>query len=120
MTTTLQDYGRHSEKHGDIGFYYAFTIRFWFGQHELAPNDINTWCRENCKGYYKVSAYTHESSTRLPGQREFSEKVVYVDKIYLSDHNDALKLKEVFDVRDERVKRPRIKRFKIKRGEGSM
>lgn len=110
MTTTLQDYGRHSEKHGDIAFYYAFPIRFYFGQHQIAPDDVNTWCTEHAQGYYKITTYTHKDSVRVHARsREFSNKVVYVDKIYLSDERDAIALKLMFDVREEAIKRPKVK-----------
>lgn len=112
MSTTLRDYGRHSEKHGDIPYYYGFPIRFYFGQHMIAPEDVETWCRENAVGYYKISSYTHESSKRVsPRSREFAEKIVYVDKIYLSEPADAVAIKLMFDVREERVLRPKLKRL---------
>lgn len=115
MSTTLRDYGRHSEKYGEIGFYYAFNMRFWFGQHMVAPDDVLTWCRENCKGYYKVTGYTHESSKRGKRGVGFDSKVMYADKVYLSDESDAVRLKLTFDVRDTKVMRPRLKRKKAKR-----
>jgi hypothetical protein len=110
MSTTLRDYGRHSEKHGDIAYYYAFPIRFYFGQHMIAPDDVLSWCQENAQGYYKISCYTHENSKRVsPRSRDFAEKFVYVDKIYLSDERDAIAIKLMFDVREERIKRPKLK-----------
>lgn len=111
-TTTLKDYGRNSERHGDIPFYYGFPFRFWFGQHQIAPEDVETWCRENCIGYYKTVGYTHNSSVRIKGRpNEFDTKVIYIDKIYLADEADALRVKMMFDVRDTQVKRPdKIKR----------
>lgn len=112
MSTTLRDYGRNSSKYGEIGFYYAFTMRFWFGQHMLAPDDVLTWCRENCKGYYKVTGYTHMNSRRGPQGVGFLNKIMYADKVYLSDPDDAVRLKLTFDVKDTRIMRPRIKRVK--------
>lgn len=116
-TTTLKDYGRSSERHGDIPFYYGFPFRFWFGEHQLAPEDVETWCRENCLGFYKTVSYTHKSSTRIKGQpSRFDTKVVFIDKIYLADEADAMRVKLQFDVRDEVVKRPeRIKARRKKR-----
>lgn len=64
MSTTLKDFGRHSERFGDIPFYYAFPIKFWFEQHMLIPEDVLTWCRENCTGCYKVVQYTHKDSRK--------------------------------------------------------
>jgi hypothetical protein len=117
MSTTIKDYGRHSEKFGDIAHYYAFPIRFWFGNSQLAPDDVLTWLRSNAKGYYKVVCYTHKDSTRVKGRpSEFENKVIYVDKVYLADEMDAAKIKLAFDVRDVQVKRPRLKarRKKVK------
>jgi hypothetical protein len=114
-TTTLKDYGRHSAKHGDIPFYYGFPFRFWFGEHQLAPEDVETWCKENCVGYYKTVSYTHKSSVRLRDGR-FDSKVVFIDKIYLQNEADAMRVKLQFDVKDEVVKRPeRIKARRKKR-----
>lgn len=116
MTTTLQDYGRTSEKHGEIGFYYAFPIRFYFGQHQISPDDVNTWCTENAQGYYKVTTYTHKDSRRKsPRSREFDEKIVYVDKIYLSDERDAVAIKMMFDVQETKILRPRLKALRKRR-----
>lgn len=116
MTTTLRDYGRVSEKHGEIGYYYAFPIRFYVAQHMVAPEDVHTWCRENCQGYYKITGYTHESSKRVsPNSPELAERVVYVDKIYLSDESDATMIKLAFDVKETKVLRPRLKRLRRKR-----
>lgn len=115
MPTTLGDYGRHSEKFGDISFYYAFAYRFYFGEHQIAPEDVHTWCKENCVGYYKITGYTHESSVRRKRSKEFDSKVVYADKVYLADEKDALRLKLAYDVKETIVKRPRIKRFKSAR-----
>lgn len=112
MATTLKDYGRHSEKHGDIPFYYGFPFRFWFGEHQIAPEDVETWCRENCAGYYKTVTYTHKNSIRLRNG-SFDERVVFVDKIYLADEIDAARIKSFFDVRDVQIKRPdKLKRRK--------
>lgn len=104
MTTTIRDFGRHSERYGDIAYYYAFPIRFWFGQHMVTPEDVHSWCVENCKGFYKVVCYTHEDSTREKDGR-VTNKVIYVDKIYLSSEEDAAMIKLTFDVRDQKVKR---------------
>lgn len=117
MSTTIKDFGRHSDKFGDIAHYYAFPIRFWFGNHQLAPDDVLSWLRDNAKGYYKVVCYTHKDSVRVKGRpSEFETKVIYVDKVYLADEMDAAKIKLAFDVRDVQVKRPRIKarRKKVK------
>ena len=109
-TTTLKDYGRHSEKHGDIAFYGFLPFRFYFGEHQIAPEDVITWCRENCVGYYKTTAYTHKDSVRKsPRSKEFTNKVVYADKVYLADEADAVRLKLSFDVTETIVKRPRVK-----------
>lgn len=103
MATTLKDYGRHSAKHGDIPFYYGFPFRFWFGEHQVAPDDVETWCRENCVGYYKTVSYTHKSSERQG--KTFVNKVIFIDKIYLASEADAIRIKLAFDVRDTVVKR---------------
>lgn len=108
MPSTLQDFGRQSERYGNISFFYAFPIKFWFGQSMLVPEDVLTWCRKNCKGYYKVYAYTHEDSVRHG--KTFEEKIMYVDKIYLSSEEDAALIKLTFDVREQKVLRPRLKR----------
>lgn len=110
MATTISDYGRTSEKYGEISFYYAFPYRFWFGQHQIAPEDVLTWCRENATGYYKVVAYAHESSVRDEVTGAVVQKVVYVDKIYLEKGEDAMAIKLTFDVNDTKVQRPRLKR----------
>lgn len=108
-TTTLKDYGRHSEKYGDIGFYYVFNYRFWFGDHQIAPDDVMTWCLNNCKGYYKVTGYTHKSSTRK-ADGSYENRVIYADKVYLADEADALRIRLAFKVQDTVIKRPRIER----------
>lgn len=113
MSSTLQDYGRESEKHGEIPFFYGFPFRFWFGQHQVAPEDVNTWCTENAQGYYKVYTYVHKDSKRVtPRSKTFAEKIVYVDKIYLADPRDAEAIKAAFDVRSERVMHPRMKQLR--------
>lgn len=104
MATTLKDYGRHSDKFGDIPFYYGFQFRFWFGEHQIAPEDVETWCRENCVGYYKTVSYTHNTSIRLRNG-VYDKKVIFIDKIYLADEADAIRIKMKFDVRDTVVKR---------------
>ncbi|MNK57784.1 hypothetical protein D3C87_768480 [compost metagenome] len=110
MTSTLQDFGRQSEKHGEIPFFYGFPFRFWFGQHQIAPEDVNSWCTLNAVGYYKVYTYVHKDSKRVsPRSKVFESKVVYVDKIYLQDPRDAAAIKEAFDVRSEKVMHPRMK-----------
>ena len=114
-TTTLKDYGRSSERHGDIPFYYGFPFRFWFGEHQLAPEDVETWCRENCLGYYKTVSYTHKNSIRLRNGK-FDTKVIFVDKIYLGDETDAMRIKLAFSVKDTVIKRPeRLKARRKKR-----
>ena len=114
MPSTLQDFGRQSARYGDIAYFYAFPIKFWFGQSMLVPEDVLSWCRENCKGYYKVVCYTHEDSTRKGRSKDFEEKIMYVDKIYLSSEDDAALIKLTFDVKEQQVKRPKLKR-KVKR-----
>lgn len=114
MTTTIKDFGRHSEKFGDIAFYYAFPIKFWFGQSMLVPEDVLSWCRENCTGYYKVVCYTHEDSVRNKAGK-FDEKIMYVDKIYLNSEDDAAIIKLTFDVREQQVKRPRLRKERAPR-----
>lgn len=109
MATTLGDFGRESERFGDIPFYYGFPFRFYFGEHQIQPEDVETWCRENCKGFYKTVTYTHKSSKRNR-KGEYEERFVYVDKIYLADEDDATLIKLSFNVKDTVIKdRPRIK-----------
>lgn len=112
MATTLGDYGRESERFGDIPFYYGFPFRFWFGEHQIQPDDVETWCRENCIGYYKTVTYTHKTSVRLRNG-SYDTKIVFVDKIYLADEADALRIKLSFDVKETVVKR--IEKIKQKR-----
>jgi hypothetical protein len=115
-TTTIKDFGRHSDRYGDISHYYVFPIRFWFGSHQLQPEDVGTWLRENAEGYYRVTSYTHKDSIRTKGHpKEFDVKVVFVDKVYLASEADAAKIRLAFDVRDTQVKRPRIKPLRKKR-----
>ena len=114
-TSTLKDYGRESERHGEIPFYYGFPFRFWFNQHQLAPDDVETWCRENCLGYYKTVSYTHRDSVRS-ADGTFDTKVIFVDKIYLANESDAMRLKLSFEVKDTVIKRPdRMKARRKKR-----
>lgn len=108
MSTTLKDFGRHSERFGDIPFYYAFPIKFWFEQHMLIPEDVLTWCRENCTGCYKVVQYTHKDSRK--NGKDYLEKIMYVDKIYLESMEDAALIKMFFEVKEQQVKRPRIEK----------
>lgn len=109
MATTLKDFGRHTERFGDIPFYYGFPFRFYFGEHQIQPEDVESWCRENCQGYYKTVTYTHKSSVRN-ANGEYENRVIYVDKIYLANDSDALQIKLAFNVKDTMVKdRPRIK-----------
>ena len=116
MSTAIKDFGRHSEQFGEIPFYYAFPFRFWIGSHEVMPEDVLTWCRENCRDdrYYKVVCYTHKNSKTIKGTKEFYEKVIYVDKVYLASAEDAEALKAAFDVRSEKVQRPRFSNRKKK------
>lgn len=113
MPSTIQDFGRESARYGNIPFYYAFPIKFWFGQHMIVPEDVLTWCRNNCQGFYKVVCYTHEDSVRTHGTtNEYDQKLMYVDKIYLSSEDDAALIKLTFDVRAQQMKRPcKIKRI---------
>lgn len=113
MSTTLSDYGRHSDKYGEIGFYYVFPFRFWFGENQIMPNDVQTWCRDNCKGYYRVVAYTHKDSKRVRGK--VVDRVLYADKVYLSDENDAMRIRLQFDVKETVVKRPKLKQNRARR-----
>lgn len=108
MTTTLHDFGRGSERFGDIPFYYAFPIKLWFGQNMTVPDDVLTWCRANCQGVYKVRCYTHEDSKRDPKTRKFSEKIMYADAVFLANEADAALIKLTFDVRETTVKRPKL------------
>lgn len=114
MSTTIKDFGHNSERFGNIGFYYAFPIKFWFGQSMLHPEDVLSWCRDNCSGYYKVTCYTHEDSVKVGGV--FTEKYVFIDKIYLSSEEDAALIKLMFDVREQQVKRPKLKRAPKRHG----
>jgi len=113
MPTTLSDFGRESEKHGNIPFYYAFPVKFYFGNSQLEPDDVLTWCRENCSGYYKVVCYTHKSSKRNKNNpRKFDKKVLYVDKIYLSEMKDATYIKLAYSVTSTVIRRNnKIKRL---------
>jgi hypothetical protein len=108
MSTTIKDFGRHSDRFGDIPFYYGFPIKFWFKSHMLIPDDVLTWCRRNCTGFYKVVAYTHEDSKKKPGTKTFAEKIMYVDKIYLEKEEDAALIKLTFKVLDQKISRPRL------------
>ena len=115
MPTTLSDIGRTSATHGDIPYYYAFPIKFFFGDNQLQPDDVLTWCRENCKGYYKVVCYTHMSSQRsMANPSKFDNKVIYVDKIYLSEPRDATYIKLAYKVTKTWIKRPRMPRLNAK------
>jgi hypothetical protein len=114
MSTTIKDFGHNSERFGNIGFYYAFPIKFWFGQSMVHPEDVLTWCREHCQGYYKITCYTHEDSVKVGGV--FTEKYVFIDKIYLSSEEDAALIKLMFEVREQQVKRPKMKRAPKRHG----
>jgi hypothetical protein len=106
MSTTIKDFGRHSERFGDIPPYYIFPIKFWFKSEMLVPDDVLTWCRNNCTGFYKVVAYTHEDSVK--NGKKFAEKIMYVDKIYLASEEDAALIKLTFKVLDQKISRPRM------------
>ncbi len=106
MSTTIKDFGRHSERFGDIPPYYIFPIKFWFKSEMLVPDDVLTWCRNNCTGFYKVVAYTHEDSVKHG--KKFAEKIMYVDKIYLASEDDAALIKLTFKVLDQKISRPRM------------
>ncbi len=114
MATTLKDFGRESERFGQIPYYYGFEFRFYFGEHQIQPEDVETWCRENCLGYYKTVSYTHKNSKR-DRKGNYTERYVYVDKIYLADDKDAMRIKLAFDVKDVKVMRPRMKAKRTKR-----
>jgi hypothetical protein len=114
MPTTLGDYGRTSEKYGEIAFYYAFPIKLYFGNHQIKPDDVVTWCKENCQGYYKIVSYTHKSSKRnRRNPRKYDQQVVFVDKIYLSDNRDAVAIKLMWSVTKTYLQRPRIARLRL-------
>lgn len=112
MPTTLSDNGRVG-KHVNIPFYYAFPVKQYFRSHQIMPDDVLTWCRENCRGFYKVVSYTHEHSKRdRTNPAKLTKKVVYVDRIYLSELKDAVMIRLIFDVVDTKVKRPKLKTWK--------
>lgn len=106
MTTTIKDFGRHSEKFGDISFYYAFPYKFWVKDNFVVPEDVLTWCREYCDGYYKVVQYTHEDSVR--NGKDFDMKIMYVDKVYFEKEEDAVRFKLTFEVKDQQIRRPKL------------
>jgi len=118
MTTTLQDYGRTSEKFGEIPYYCAYPIRLWIAEHQVKPEDVETWCRENCTGLYRVVTYTHKDSVRKKYSRtgEFDVKIVYVDKVYLASEDDATLIKLTYQVKDTKIMRPRLAPKRRKRG----
>lgn len=70
------------------------------------PDDMVTWCRENCEGYYKIVTYTHNTSKRITGSKKFDSKVVFVDKVYLSRDSDAMMLRLSYSVSDVVIRRP--------------
>jgi hypothetical protein len=107
MSTTLHDHGRTSERFGDIAHFYAFPYKFWFRYSMMVPEDVATWCRENCTGYYKVYCYTHEDSVRGKDGK-YKEKIMYVDRIFLQDEGDAALIKLAFKVSDQQVSRPKL------------
>ncbi len=107
--TTLADFGRNSPRFEQIPFYYAFPFRFYFGENQLLPEDVLTWCRANASGYYKIACYTHEKSKR-DESGNYVEKYVYVDKIYLQSDDDATLIKMTFDVKETKVMRPKMPR----------
>jgi hypothetical protein len=113
MPTTLADYGRGSEKYGEIPFYYAFPIKLYFGSDQIMPDDVLTWCRENCKGFYKIVSYKHKNSIRnAKNPRKFDKEVIYVDKIYLSEASDATYIKVRWKVTQTKLMRPRMPRLR--------
>lgn len=114
MSTTIKDFGRHSERFGDISYYYVFTHKFWVNEHQVAPDDILSWCRENCSGYYKVTCYTHEKSIRND-DGSYAEKIVYVDTVYLQNDEDSLMLALRYSLSDIAIKRPKLARKNKKR-----
>lgn len=113
-TTTLKDHGRSRE---DIPFYYAFPFKFWFRESMIKPEDVQTWCQKNCAGWYKIVSYTHEDSVRKKYSRtnEFEEKIIFIDKIYLSDESDALAIQLAFDVSDKQIVRMEKLKRKVRR-----
>jgi hypothetical protein len=115
MPTTLSDEGRLG-KHGQIPFYYAFPFRFYFAESQIAPDDVLSWCQEHCNGYYKVASYTHRSSVRSAANpSQYDNKVVYIDRIFLSSENDAIRIKLTFNVKTVKVMRPKIEPLKRNR-----
>lgn len=105
--TTLSDYGRYSEKYGEVPFYYTFKIKFYFQDPQVVPDDVQTWCQENCKGYYRVQSYTHKSSTS-------DHPVRYCEKVYLQEEQDAMIIKLMFNVSEQWIKLPKATRKKRK------
>jgi hypothetical protein len=115
MPTTLSDEGR-AGKHGEIPFYYAFPYRFYFAENQIAPEDVLSWCQEYCKGYYKVASYTHRSSVRSAANpTKFDQKVIYIDRIFLSNEEDAMLIRLSFSVKTIKVMRPKIEPLKRNR-----
>lgn len=108
--TTLIDKGRTGER--DIPYFYAFKYRFWMCQSHIQPDDVASWCESQCRGYYKIVGYTHRTSNRNPITGKFDEKVVFVDKVYLSDDVDAVSMRLTFDVLEVKVHRDeKMERF---------
>lgn len=113
MATTISVHGHDSELFPDIPFYYAFKYRLYFGSHQIAPDDIETWAKEYCTGYFRTRCYTHESSKRDPQTGFITEKVVYADCIYLQKEADAATVRLAFeDVKEIRIKRPKLPRLR--------
>lgn len=104
--TTLIDKGRNKAEGRDVPYYYAFPFRFWMTGGAVAPDDVASWCRDQCRGYYKITGYTHNTSVRDPrNPTKYLNRIVYVDKVYLSDEVDAVSLRLTFDVLEVKVHR---------------
>jgi len=117
MTTTIKDFGRHSDRFGNIPKFNWATCTLWFRQNQVAPDDVHTWLINNASDLYRVVMYTHKDSKRIhPRSKVLAEKVVYVDKIYLKSADDAMMVKLAFDVQEVKVNnRPRLKQLRRKR-----
>ena len=102
--TTLKDYGRGSEQFGNIPYYYVFPYRFFFAGSHVEPEDVRSWCRQNCMGYYRIECYTHKDSVKVNGK--WIEKRIYVDRLFISDQIDAVQIRLKFDVSEVSILRP--------------
>lgn len=119
-TTTLKDHGRESEKHGFIPYFNWATFKLHFNENQISPDDVESWCVENCQGLYRTQTYIHKDSKRVfvdgVETKQFEEKIIYIDKVYLNDPRDVVAIKLMWDIMeltqiDEPPSRPRIKRI---------